>query len=280
MNELTYQNSILMKLDIFITVKANYHLRIATTIFRSHSELLLHKWPMNNGHLSTTVTIFELQRVVVVHKYDCILKLACQTHKIIPETMSASLGPTVWMFPMTTTTTSGTDINSTNHRSRKTGRILQKLFFCNWFLISSTLSALCQRKNCLTFSFFAKISILVSGRTFRAVSAERSPSDQILESVLRPLKILLLSFLFLRELFFLASSSYNVFFLSIDDSLCVCFACASIFNTKKYRRCSAHKSMDPKILLQYYSKWLPLTVSFLRNSKLCLKIMKKIWTLK
>ncbi len=32
--------------------------QIATTIFRSHFELLFHKWPPNNGHLSTVATFW------------------------------------------------------------------------------------------------------------------------------------------------------------------------------------------------------------------------------
>jgi hypothetical protein len=39
----------------------NNHLRIATTILRSHLELLLLTWPLNNDHLSTTATIFGSQ---------------------------------------------------------------------------------------------------------------------------------------------------------------------------------------------------------------------------
>ncbi len=46
---------------------ATNHFRIATTclqrppIFRSHVKLSLHKWPLNNNHLSTTATIFGFQ---------------------------------------------------------------------------------------------------------------------------------------------------------------------------------------------------------------------------
>ncbi len=40
---------------------ANDHLRIATTVLRSHLGFLLHKIPLNNDHLSTTATIFGSQ---------------------------------------------------------------------------------------------------------------------------------------------------------------------------------------------------------------------------
>ena len=141
-----------------------------------------------------------------------ILKFGCQhlSHKIIPETMSASLGPTVWMFPMTTATTLGTDVNSTKHRSQKTGRILQKLFSIDfWSAIHCP-----HFVNDTTVEFFfslCKNSILVSGRTFWAVAAERPRMiwSSKLSSVLDDCKCSF-SFPFLE--LFLASSSSDVFF--------------------------------------------------------------------
>ncbi len=35
-------------------------------------ELLLHKWPLNNDHLSTNGHYFWVPRVVVLHRFDCI----------------------------------------------------------------------------------------------------------------------------------------------------------------------------------------------------------------
>ena len=50
------------KLDwMYSQTWAKDHIRIATTILRSHNGLLLHKRPLNNDHLSTTATIFGSQ---------------------------------------------------------------------------------------------------------------------------------------------------------------------------------------------------------------------------
>ncbi len=38
-------------------------------------ELLWYKWPLNNDHLSTTVT-FWVPMVVVVHRFDCMLHIS------------------------------------------------------------------------------------------------------------------------------------------------------------------------------------------------------------
>ncbi len=46
---------------IYIQTWANDHLSITTGILRSHSKLILHKWPLNNDHLSTSATIFGSQ---------------------------------------------------------------------------------------------------------------------------------------------------------------------------------------------------------------------------
>jgi len=47
------------------------HLFITTTILRLHIGLLLHKLPLNNDHLSTTLYSFRVPRVVVIHRFDC-----------------------------------------------------------------------------------------------------------------------------------------------------------------------------------------------------------------
>ncbi len=36
----------------------NHQLSTTTTILRSHFELIFHKWPLNNDHLSTTAIVF------------------------------------------------------------------------------------------------------------------------------------------------------------------------------------------------------------------------------
>jgi len=55
---------------------ANDHLRITTTcqqrtytIFRSQFDLLKHKWPLNNDHVSTTATILGPKGGLTVLQY-------------------------------------------------------------------------------------------------------------------------------------------------------------------------------------------------------------------
>ncbi len=46
---------------IYSQIWANDHLFLTTTILWFHLEILQHKWPLNNDHLSTTATIFGSQ---------------------------------------------------------------------------------------------------------------------------------------------------------------------------------------------------------------------------
>ncbi len=64
-----FRISFFVKIYKYSQILLNDHMSIATTILRSHVELIIQKLPPNNDHLSTT--FLGTPRMAVVHKFGC-----------------------------------------------------------------------------------------------------------------------------------------------------------------------------------------------------------------